>query len=138
MGTFSAAGGALAAPGVDGLVLTSTITRSRRDWKIAGSHPRGVASMPLDRVAKPAFVMSHRNDGCAITPAADTPYLLGRLSGSPRRDSAILTGGRPPVSDPCEARSQHGFYGIENAAVGRIAAFITATATQAPADAPAR
>ena len=40
MGTFSAAGGAIAAEDVDGLVLTSTITRSAPDWKIARSHPR--------------------------------------------------------------------------------------------------
>jgi hypothetical protein len=138
MGTFSAAGGALGAKGVNGLVLTSTITRSRPQWKIAGSHPRGVASMPLGRFAGPAFVMSHRNDGCPITPAADAPYLLGRLTSSPRKASAIMTGGRTPVSEPCEARSQHGFYGIEGAAVGRIASFIAAGAPGQPALPPTR
>ena len=35
MGTFSAAEGAIAAKDVDGLVLSSTITRAKPDWKIA-------------------------------------------------------------------------------------------------------
>jgi hypothetical protein len=40
-GTFSAAAGAIAAKGIDGLVLTSTITRPRAEWRIATSHSLG-------------------------------------------------------------------------------------------------
>lgn len=126
MGTFSAAGGAIAAKGVDGLVLTSTITRSKPDWKIAPSHPDGVASMALGRVTVPAFVLSHRKDGCDITPAGDTPKLTKRLAQSRKVDSAILDGGSPPQSEPCEAKSQHGFLGIEGEAVAVIANFVKA------------
>ena len=53
MGTFSAAGGAIGARGIDGLVLTSTITRAKPNWKIAASHPNGVASMALPRATVP-------------------------------------------------------------------------------------
>src|SRR5215475_12735202 len=60
MGTFSAAGGAIGARGVDGLVLTSTITRAKPQWKIARSHRNGVASMPLQAVTVPTLVVSHR------------------------------------------------------------------------------
>jgi hypothetical protein len=68
MGTFSAAGGAIGSKGVDGLVLTSTITRAKPHWKIAQSHRDGVASMALARVAVPVLILSHRKDGCDITP----------------------------------------------------------------------
>lgn len=124
MGTFSAARAAIGTKNVDGLVLTSSITRSKPDWKIASSHPNGVASMPLPEVTVPALVMSHRKDGCAITPAADAGKLTARLTKAKKVDVVILDGGDPPQSDPCEAKSQHGFLGIEDKAVGAIAAFI--------------
>lgn len=126
MGTFSAAGGAIAAKGVDGLVLSSTITRSKPDWKIAQSHRDGVASMPLPQVTVPTLILSHRKDGCDITPAADAPKLSKRLTQSRKVETALLDGGSPPQSDPCDAKSQHGFLGIESEAVGTIAKFVKA------------
>jgi pimeloyl-ACP methyl ester carboxylesterase len=127
MGTFSAAGGAVAGKGVDGLVLTSTITRAKPDWKIRGSHPDGVASMPLAKVTVPALIVSHRKDGCDITPAADAPKLSKALKSSRKVETVLLDGGAPPRSEPCEAMSQHGFLGIENAAVDAIVKFIKAS-----------
>ncbi len=124
MGTFSAARGAIGTRNVDGVVLTSTVTRSKPDWKIAASHPNGVASMPLPEVTVPALVMSHRKDGCAITPAADAQKLAARLSRARKTEIVILDGGDPPQSDPCEAKSQHGYLGIEGKAVDSIAQFI--------------
>jgi pimeloyl-ACP methyl ester carboxylesterase len=126
MGTFSAAEGAIAAKGVDGLVLSSTITRARPEWKIARSHPDGVASMALHQVVVPSLIVSHRRDGCAITPAADAPKLSKRLTKAGKVDVVLLDGGAPPQSDPCEARSQHGFLGIEAEAVNAIAQFVKA------------
>lgn len=124
MGTFSAAGGAIAAKGIDGFVLTSTITRAQPHWKIARSHPDGVASMALQKVTVPALIVSHAKDACNVTPAADAPKLRSRLANAKPVEVVILSGGDPPRSDPCEAMSQHGFLGIEDKAVGAIAAFI--------------
>jgi len=130
MGTFSSARGAIGAKGIDGLVLTSTMTRSKPGWKIATSHPDGVASMALPDVTVPALVLSHRKDGCAITPAADAPKLTARLTKAKKVDVVILDGGDPPLSDACEAKSQHGFLGIEGKAVDSIAAFIKSQSGQ--------
>jgi hypothetical protein len=127
MGTFSAAGGAIAAKGIDGLVLTSTITRSRPDWKIAQSHPDGVASMALQQIAVPTLIVSHRDDGCRFTPAADAAKLSKRLTRARKVEVALLDGGDPPRSEPCQAHSQHGFLGLERQAVGTIAAFVKAS-----------
>ena len=123
MGTFSAAAGAIGAK-VDGLVLSSTITRAKPQWKIAGSHPDGVASMALQKVSVPTLVLSHKKDGCDITPAADAPKLIGRLTSAPKKETILLDGGSPPISEPCEAKSQHGFLGIEGQAVSAIANFV--------------
>ena len=124
MGTFSAANGAIAAKGIGGLVLTSTVTRARPQWKIAGSHPDGVASMALSRVRVPTLIVSHRKDGCVITPAGDAKKLSVRLSNAGKVDTVLLDGGLPPQSDPCKAKSQHGFLGIEDTAVATIADFV--------------
>ena len=126
MGTFSAAGGAIAAKNVDGLVLTSTITRAKSQWNIAQSHGDGVASMPLQKVTAPALIVSHAKDGCDITPAGDAPKLRKGLANAKVVDVVLLSGGDTPRSDPCEAMSQHGFLGIEGQAVDAIAKFIKA------------
>ena len=124
MGTFSAAGGAIAAKNIAGLVLTSTVTRSKRDWKIAQSHRDGVASMALERISVPILVLFHRKDACDITPAADAPKLTKRLIKAAKVDLVLVDGGDPPQSDPCQARSAHGFLGIESEVVGKIAEFV--------------
>jgi pimeloyl-ACP methyl ester carboxylesterase len=126
MGTFSAAAGAIAGRNVDGLVLSSPITRAKSGWKIANSHRDGVASMPLRQITVPTLIVFHRNDGCDITPAADAPKLVKRLTRTRKVETVLLRGGAAPVSQPCEARAPHGFYGIETQAVDAIAKFILA------------
>jgi pimeloyl-ACP methyl ester carboxylesterase len=126
MGTFSAAEGAIDAGNVDGLVLTSTITGAEPNWKIKHSHPDGVASMALSRVTVPTLIVSHRHDGCDVSPASGAPKLKAHLSKASKVDIVLLDGGKPPQSEPCEAKAQHGYFGIETKAVNTIAAFIKA------------
>jgi hypothetical protein len=126
MGTFSAAAGAIGAKNVDGLVLTSSITRSQPHWKIARSYRKGIASLPLPKVTVPTLIVAHKNDGCKITPASDVPMLRNALAKAKPIDVVLLSGGDPPRSDPCNALSQHGFLGIEKQAVDAVAKFITA------------
>lgn len=128
MGTFSAARGAIGGKEVDGLVLTSTITHSKPDWKIARSQPDGVASMTLSEIAVPTLVLAHRNDGCDASPASGAQKLQKRLTKAAKVEVALLDGGDKPISEPCEAKSEHGFLGIEKQAVDTIAAFIKANA----------
>lgn len=126
MGTFSAAGGGIGLKSIDGIVLTSTITRANPKWNIRQSHPHGVASMRLSAVSVPTLILSHRHDGCDITPASDAPKLAKALAKSRKVDVVLLDGGNAPKSEPCQALAQHGFYGIEDQAVARIAQFIKA------------
>ena len=37
-----------------------------------------------------------------------------------------MTGGLPPISPPCEAMAEHGFYGIEDQVVAQISGWIKA------------
>jgi pimeloyl-ACP methyl ester carboxylesterase len=124
-GTFSAAIGAIAGGNnIDGLVLTSTVTRAPREWEFARSHPNGVADMALSEITVPTLIMSHREDLCSATPAADAAMLRMRLTKSSKAEIALLDGGDPPQSPPCEAKAAHGYFGIEGKAVDTIANFI--------------
>jgi pimeloyl-ACP methyl ester carboxylesterase len=80
--------------------------------------------MPLGRITQPTLIVSHRDDGCAITPASDATKLQKRLGKARPVKVVILSGGAKPRSGPCKARSQHGFLGIEGKTVATIADFI--------------
>jgi len=125
MGTFSAAAGAIAAKGIDGLVLTSTVTRPNPEWGIAKSYPDAVASMALPEITVPTLIVSHQKDTCEGSPAADAPKLSQRLTKASKVEVALLDGGSPPKSEPCEAFAPHGYFGIEAQAVDRIAKFVS-------------
>lgn len=126
MGTFSAAEGAIAAGNVDGLVLTSTITRVSPHWYIAKSYPDGVASMPLSRVTVPTLIVAHRNDGCEYAPPSGAAELKHRLTKASKVEVVMIEGGRRPKSKPCEPFAQHGYFGVEAETVSAIAKFIKA------------
>ena len=128
MGTWSAANGAIAGKNIDGLVLTSSVTRAKPEWAIAKSHPDGIANLPLSLIRGPVLIMSHKKDGCAITPAADAGKLTKALTAARKVEVILMDGGASPESDPCEAKSEHGFLGIEGDAIARIANFIKTNA----------
>jgi hypothetical protein len=90
------------------------------------SHKDAVAGMALARIKVPTLVLSHENDGCDLTPAADVPKLTNRLIAAKPLEVAILVGGTAPKSEPCEPLSAHGFLGLEDETVARIVAFVKA------------
>ena len=126
MGTFSAAGGAIGAKGIDGLVLTSTISRSKPQLEDRPEPPDGVASMALGKVTVPTLIVSHTKDGCDITPGVRRAEAAQAATDAKPVEVVLLEGGSPPQSAPCEAKSQHGFLGIEGKAVDAIANFVKA------------
>lgn len=118
-GTLSAANGALRLGAeIDGLVLTSSVTRASRQG------PHSLLAMDLERITQPTLVMSQIADGCNRSPAMDGPRLADRI-GASRKAFVELKGGGEPQSPPCEGRSHHGFIGQEEEAVGVMAGFIT-------------
>ena len=58
--------------------------------------------------------------------ALDAAKLQSRLTKAAKVEVVLLDGGSPPQSEPCEAKSQHGFLGIEDQTVGTVAKFIKA------------
>lgn len=128
-GTLSAAGAAarLAAvqdpwPPPHGIVLTSTMTQLDG----AGYCGKSVYDAALSAFTGPVLVVSHREDGCPCSPGSGAigATLLARFTGSSAKEHKIFTGGDSPLSGPCDARAQHGFFGIENDVVKTIADWI--------------
>jgi len=121
MGTLSAAnGGTLQPDGPDGIVLTSSVTRSSRRV-----HNTVYDARPID-VTIPTLIVHNREDGCVVCPFSDIPDLLGRFKNAPRGQLITFQGGDPPITDACEALSRHGYLGLESQVVAAIAEWIKA------------
>ncbi len=122
MGSISAAATTIQlGNAVDGLVLTSSVSAAGRN-----SPGLGVSTLDLDKVAVPALVMDHVNDGCLSSPPGNAESIARHMSKAPRVSVKMIEGGAEPKSGPCEAFSYHGYYGVEDKAVDAIAAFIVA------------
>jgi len=135
-GTFSAAGVAIRGEQwkdlssrigrdyADGVVLISSVTRSKRKWKIHYVYPNGIINMKLYEIRVPTLIVSHKDDKCEQTPAVDAPKLKEALENSPKVEVMYFTGGKRPIQEPCFPLSAHGYYGIEKEVVASIADYI--------------
>jgi pimeloyl-ACP methyl ester carboxylesterase len=122
MGSISAANAAarLQEGGPDGLVLSSSVTRTSR------MITESVGMVKLERITVPTLIVHHREDICLVTPLADATLMVKELSRARRRALLTFSGGDPPRSEPCEAMSAHGYLGIEAEVVTAIADWIKA------------
>ena len=126
-GTLSAAGAGARLSGAEpairphGIVLTSTLTTL-----VAGLCGRSVHNASLAEIRGSMLVVSHEHDGCPCSPgrAAVGARLLAALPNARAKEIKIFTGGSPPLSTPCEARSPHGYFGLEDSVVEFIANWI--------------
>jgi len=103
--------------GPDGLVLTSTI--------LSDNKSRPVPDRPVQKLKLPVLVAHHEQDGCKKCLFSDMPKLMNRLDGAARKELLTFRGG-DSQGDPCKALAHHGFNGIEQDVVSRIAAWIVA------------
>ena len=125
MGSFSAAdAGVNLKESIDGIVLTSSITRSKSGWSIYDEFPNGVVNMKLSNVTVPVLITSHENDKCPLTPPKDIDLLASQFTSSKKVEKIVFSGGDPDISTPCQAMSAHGYLGIEEDVVLKISAFI--------------
>ena len=129
-GTFSTCNAAIdSQDSINGIVLTSSITTLeafKKKLKIYKTHPNGILDMDLGEIKVPALVVSHKDDQCPATPAANDLILKSKFANSSKVENLSFTGGKSPKSKPCKALSQHGFYGIEDQVVTAIADYIKA------------
>ena len=108
-GTVSAgyAGTALAQR-LSGVVLASSLFNAGR----AGS---GLSGFDFAGIKAPLLFVHHVNDGCRFTPYHAARSLAGKYP------LISVNGGKEPRSEPCDAFSQHGYFGKEEETVNAIA-----------------
>ena len=88
--------------------------------------PGNPSTLPLDGVTGPVLVAHHKGDNCSVTLPSGAKRLAAGLTGSSDVGLDHLGGGFAPRSSPFNAKSEHGFYGIEDEVDSRIATFIRA------------
>lgn len=123
-GTNAAVGGAsrMTKGEIAGVVLTSSLTRQGGKPELKET----VFQANLAAINVPVLILSHSGDKCPITPPGDAASIKSALKSSPKVDMQMASGGLPPISDPCEAKAEHGFYGIEDQVVAQISNWIKA------------
>lgn len=117
-GTESAANGAIRlADKIDGLVLTSSMTEENK---------KGVSlpEMQLHDIKVPTLVVHHEDDECRVTTPEGAVGIKDALTSVSKVVLKYFSGGDEPISNPCKAKSAHGYLGIENEVVKYIADFI--------------
>lgn len=99
-----------------GIVLTSSMTERN-----AKGIP--VTELPLENISIPTLITHHQKDGCRFTKPEGATRIKQMLTATPVAELQWFKGGREK-SKPCNARSYHGYLGIEDEVVDAIAAFI--------------
>jgi hypothetical protein len=113
-GTLRAARGIAAGARPDALVLTAGFLTDASGK--AGENVAAILGTPA--LLPPTLVIHHRHDGCRFTkPAGVAPFIKWAAG---KAQVAWLDGGSAP-GDPCQAKSHHGFLGLDDNVV-RLAA----------------
>jgi len=116
-GAIAAVGGAARLGGkVAGIVVMSSVTgRSSAGEQLFDSEP--------GKVGVPVLIASNTGDACPASPPNDAAKIAEALTAAPRKDILRLES-TTTKGPPCEAESPHGYFGIEQEAVERVAAWI--------------
>ena len=112
-GTVSAAYVARAVgSGVAGTVLTASVFLPSGRRALHGG--AGLSGFDFASIKSRLLLVHHRSDGCSVTPYHEARRLADRFS------LISVSGGKPAVSGPCDALSEHGFLGREAETVEAI------------------
>ena len=114
--TVTAAGFQPALSGLSGVILTSTVT-----GLAPANQPTG--TLYASRITVPTLVVWEQDDHCTSSPPAGSAALFALIPSS-RKDSRAFAHAHSVATDPCGAFSEHGYAGIEDQVVERIADFI--------------
>lgn len=105
------------AEGPDGIVLTSSITRSKR------CDTDSLQDIDLSAIQVPTYVVHHKQDECDVTPYAYAESLLTKLTAVKVKEFKGVSGGESR-GNPFQPRSYHGYLGIEEGVVNAIVEWI--------------
>ena len=120
-GSISAANNAarLGRDGPDGIVLTSSVVEPGEKVRPT------VQDADLERVTVPTLILGHEDDGCYVTLWDDQMALARLFENAPAVETIVVSGGNAgDLSRECGPYAHHGFLGVEDRVVARIADWI--------------
>src|SRR5262252_48005 len=112
----TAAGFLPALAGLRGVVLTSSVTTLT-----LGTQP--TFNLFASRITVPTLVVWHQDDHCSVSSPAGSAALFALIPSADKASHAFEHG-HSVATDPCGAFSEHGYAGIEEEVVKKIAQFI--------------
>src|SRR5262249_14817690 len=112
----TAAGFLPALAGLRGVVLTSTVTN-------LAPAIQPTFNLFASRITVPTLVAWHQDDHCSFSPPAGSAALFTQIPSADKASRAFEHG-HSVATDPCGAFSEHGYAGIEEEVVKKIAEFI--------------
>ena len=114
--TVTAGGFQPALAGLTGVVMTSPVT----SLSLAN---QPTFNLYASRITLPALVVWHQDDHCSFSPPAGSAALFTSIPSADKAGRSFEHG-HSVATDPCGAFSEHGYAGIEEEVVKKIAAFI--------------
>ena len=105
-GTISAAAAAISlGDKINGVVLSASYTSFKT--------PTSVPQQALSAIKIPVLVISHEGDTCRVTLPHENKYIMEKLTQAPVKRLMLVSGGRDPTGNECEALHWHGFINME-------------------------
>ncbi len=103
---------------IDGVILTSSISKTNNKGT-------SVTDLSLDKITVPILAIHHKKDGCKTTKPKVINAIKRQAYNSSNVKVKLFSGGDTPISDnPCQARTYHGYLGIEEDVISYIDDFI--------------
>ena len=104
---------------IDGVVLTSSISRT-------DNKGTSVTDLVLDKITVPVLAIHHKEDKCKATIPKVIKSIKSKAYNSSRVKTKLFSGGDEPITkNPCQARTYHGYLGIEEDVVNFMYDFIS-------------
>ena len=104
---------------IDGVVLTSSISRT-------DNKGTSVTDLALDKITVPVLAIHHKEDKCKATIPKVIKNIKSKAYNSFKVETKLFSGGDEPISkNPCQARTYHGYLGIEKDVVNFMYDFIS-------------
>jgi hypothetical protein len=103
---------------IAGVILTESVS------VLGGSHETVFDADP-QRVIVPALVVANRDDTCKVAPPTMAPKIAEAMSHSSDVKIIYVSGGTQKTENPCGSLTPHGYYGIEQEVVDKIATWVS-------------
>jgi hypothetical protein len=102
---------------INGIVLSSSISKKN-------SKGKALQELFIDDIEVPTLVISHKDDGCKITPSKGSQEIFKMLNDDIKKEYKVFEGGEDKGLNPCKAMSYHGYLGIEKEVINYISDWI--------------